>query len=300
MAIYTIYVKRKVSKLSDFSIFSGRTTSSFPISIGTAMALETLFNPRTERYSEETPLQPRIDLSNYQTCYINLATIYRNLLASTKSEDSLRASVDEIYEAMLDEISIIKDLFKNEGENKTKPIFYNLSRLLERVFVRSKGVNTYEPKTELDKKYHANYNEIVKKFKEDKTIYMADSKISPSKPNSSLIITHIAYDLLSKKNFNRLDLLESHTGVLKSFDKWGTKFYKLGDKDLSIIPFNRKTVLMFGDRYFVTPSPIGLRRAVYETAVKRRWNGFTTMDKVNQDLFLDIKERYVLDFVSNL
>jgi hypothetical protein len=127
-----------------------------------------------------------------------------------------------------------------------------------------------------------------------------NTTISPKGNVKALFLTHVPYDLTNYSNFEKLDLIESHTGVLKSRYEWYTKFYKLGDADLRIIPFYKKMLLVFGDRVVIQPSDIKLRRLILEVAQNRRWTQLTTVDKVMHDLELSIREPMVVDFIRSL
>ena len=49
------------------TILQDRTTTSFGISIGTGLLLESLFDPTTDRYDTERPIPPRVDLTKYNS-----------------------------------------------------------------------------------------------------------------------------------------------------------------------------------------------------------------------------------------
>ena len=55
-----------------------RATSSFPLSIGTAIALEACFDPVSEVYKPEREMPKRIDLTKYNTVLI----IYISVMGS--------------------------------------------------------------------------------------------------------------------------------------------------------------------------------------------------------------------------
>ena len=95
-------------------------------------------------------------------------------------------------------------------------------------------------------------------------------------------MTHYAYDLLSNKDFKTLDLLESHTGVLKSKALWYTKFSD--HKDSVRIPFNELFLQVFGDSTIFHPHDRKLRLEILAIADKYNWSFATTKDRIHLGL----------------
>ena len=137
-------------------------------------------------------------------------------------------------------------------------------------------------------------------FKDTDENFHYKDLIKPNGRSNALIITHIPYDLLSYVNFNRLDLLESHTGKLKPKHLWNTKYYPVGDRSMDILPFTRKLLMVFGDKVLIHPSEYKLRSLVLDIAENRKWNPATTEAKQIQDFELDIKEPFVLQVLKSL
>ena len=131
-------------------------------------------------------------------------------------------------------------------------------------------------------------------------LHQFDSEFKLNKPEKSLILTHIPYDLLNYTHFNQLDLIESHTGKLKPRNLWYSKYYKFGNEDLNTLPFLRKLLLIFGDSVMIQPMDIRFRRLILDISRNRRWTPLTTESKVMQDLDFDVKERYLYDLIRDL
>lgn len=280
--------------------FEGRAMSSFPLSIGTALAFESLFDPRGQRYDDTRVVPERIAIQQYQEIYINVYTLFRNLMGSIDKETFNRATVAEYRDILLSEIEVIYSLMNTEGRGVCQPVFYvpSYKHLYQH---SSKAVVFREDTTPAQKEVKYKMVESVKALmKLTDSIIEVDSEIRPRHRTNSLILTHMPWDLLSFKNFNKLDLLESHTGVLKNRYQWYTKFYKVPDEDLVCIPFNRRMLYIFGDRILITPMLRKLRMLVLETAKKRQWTQMTTDEKILLDLSIDIKEPYVLDTIKHL
>ncbi len=70
--------------------------------------------------------------------------------------------------------------------------------------------------------------------------------------------------------------------------------------DLSHLPFLRKLLLVMGDKVLIQPNDIRLRRQIVDISVKRNWTNMTTLEKINIDLELEIKEPFVLQLLKQL
>lgn len=288
-------------QINDSSGLAGRATSGFPLSIGTSLALESLFNPRSTPYDPNREIPNVININNYNEIYFNISTLFRNLTGSVDKKVFLNISVIELAEVLEFELELINDIFRNEGNNVCKPIYYNIDydSIAEKLLI--KKVVTRIDNTEYQKYYNDIFNKTLKLIKRNnKNILEIEDLIKPSNRNSSLIVSHYAYDLLSEKNFKQLDLLESHTGKLKHLVEFNSKYYPITEKNLSHLPFNKKLLYIFGDKTFIKPSDIRLRLQILETSIKRKWTPATTKEKILFDLDLDIKEPYVLAWIKSL
>lgn len=282
------------------SVLSTRTMSSFPLSIGTALAMETFFNNRTSPYDPERQIPDRVDVSTYFTIYINVGTLIRNLMGSLPTETVASVDVTSVIDTLYSELEVIESLFSVEGGDLCKPVFYfnDYKHVLNSLKYSSVYFRFPNSATELHyEKFHKEALSVMTKSNDE--VEVIHELIKPNKPIKSLILTHQAFDLLSKKNFIQLDLIESHTGKLKTFNMWSTKFAPVGSIDFSRIPFNSTTLFIFGDRYFVQPTPIRLRKTVDEIATKCHWTSVTTKEKVNFDLEREIKEHMVVKTIKN-
>lgn len=277
-----------------------RTTSAFPISIGTSLALESLFPGRQEPYDQKRVIPERIDVSDYQECWINLETMIRNISGSVNSVRYLECTVNHILDILREEMEVIESIFQIEGHGLCKPIFYFCSyKSLKKKYegkIRFRNSHTV-----YQKNYDYKLKQVLKMIdKETDSIFSLDSEIKPVKKVSSIIITHIPYDLVSYNNFTKLDLLESHTGILKKKTHWNTKYAPIGKQDLSHLPFHRELLLIFGDKYLIEPHERQLRMTIYDISIKDKWTPFTTMDKIYTSFKSHITEPFVLKFLLTL
>lgn len=279
---------------------SGRVVGGFPLSIATSLAFESIFSPRQAPYDLNRIIPDEINLSTYHECYINIATLFRNMMGASEKSAFANATPLDLKYALETEMEVINSLFSVEGNNVCKPIFYHCDyHSLESSL--PKHISMRKDNTDGQKQYSRRLEETVKLLvKASDEIRSFDKEIMPPKKVNALLISHVPYDLLSFKNFNEFHLLESHTGLLKKKFSWNTKYFPVGELNMSILPFNRKLLMVFGDRVSICPSDIKLRRLVMDIAVKRQWNPMTTISKIDLDFQVEIMEPYVALFLKNL
>jgi hypothetical protein len=276
-----------------------QTTSGFGMSISTDLAFESMFANRSPPHDPNRPLPPKVDPTAYASTYVNVATLYRNLIASIDSSGFLTASDYQLAEAISEEMEVINSLHTVEGNGLIKPVYYAMTyKKLHQGSGPTYKLRT--PRTDNQRMVHSKYLSTLEKLSKHISYVEYDSVIKPTARTTSVILTHVPYDLLSYTEFNKLDLLESNTGKLKTKRDWNTKYYPVGDSDLSRLPFNRKLLLLLGDRVLVQPVDIKLRRLILTIAEKRKWTQATTNDKMMYDFNLDVKEPYVLQYIQKL
>lgn len=263
------------------SALQERTVSAFPISIGTSLALESIMDGVQPPYDPERVIPDRIDLKHYDEFWINIETLFRNIMGSVPTAVQRGLMNGEILEVMLAETELIKELVLNHTQGKVQVVLYRNEQ---------SGLESAHPYAILHKPSttrqidFANTCEkvcvhFIKNLKDkQQEVQRFHRKLIPKGKPKALILTHQAYDLLSVKNFTELDLLESHTGMLKKRSLWYTKL-KNG-KELSRIPVNACTMQVFGDSTTFAPQPAALRQQVLELAEKFNWHALTTEDRL--------------------
>jgi hypothetical protein len=274
--------------------------SSFPLSIGTALAMETFFSGRTSPYDAEREIPTKVEVSNYSTIYINLSTLLRNMLGSITPEEAVSVTAESVIDTLYSEIEVIESLFATEGNATCKPIFYfnNFKSVVDAF--KYKKVLFRKPNNATEILFEKLLVEAEKSMtKTNDTIVMFTEFVKPDKAIKSLILTHHAFELLSKRKFRQLDLIESHTGKLKQYNTWYTKLAPVGSMDYSKLPFNGITLCVFGDKYLIQPTPIRMRRLVDEIATKNHWSPITTVEKVFFDLEREVREPMVLEYINS-
>ena len=258
-----------------------RTTSSFGISIGTGLMLESVFNPTEDRYDPDREIPIHIDIDDYHIHYYNIYTLARNVITAI-ADKSIREDVfmsSTLLYTVLEDISNIVELYR---DTKCKPILFipNYSKVFKNMNIGKEG-------TIVNKDYEI-YTYMLKMSKTKNIDIPMDiehgTHLLKSNLKSTLITTHISSDLLNYRRIPKLKLLESHTGKLKDRSEWYTKLHKLGTKQLNIIPFIEELVYILGDKNFVLPFKLTIRRKLYELAIDRKWTSQTSSLKVLTDL----------------
>jgi hypothetical protein len=272
------------------SALSNRAMSAFPCSIGTSLTLESLFNGTLPPYDPERVIPQRVDINNYKSFYINLMTLYRNLMGSLQKNDSGVVLPGDLAEVLEFEVELIKNLVNEATHGKTKAIFYAsnykaLDKKYPHAFIK-------QDNTEKQKYYtsvmETTIGQFFKKSVKSDEIVLFDLHLKVPQKVKGLILTHYAFDLLSQKQFTHLDLIESHTGVLKGPSLFYTKFTQ--GKELMRIPFQEWSLQVFGDSQTFNSFPIKVRKIITDLADEYAWTWNTTPDRI----------RFCLDRINDI
>lgn len=278
-------------------VLSERSTSSFPVSIGTGIALEALFTPTTERYDPPPPEPIKLNLANYDLFSVNVHTLLRNLIGSVDSSKVLKIGSKSLTEYVLREMDVVRSLFESSSSNVV-PSFYMPT--YNEAYKKQNSVNV-KMRTDTTPKQitiTSLINAVGKNLTADKRdlgIKFIDSELKYEKKQRCLLMTHIPHDLLSYGNFESLSLLESHTGKMKERIDWNTKYVPVSQSNMSILPFSRKLLCIFGDKYMYQPIDLGFRRSILDVGVKCKWNPTTSERKISEDYSREVKERMLVD-----
>jgi hypothetical protein len=269
--------------MSDEALLN-RELGQTQISIGTSLALEGAFGIYPER--EESPAP----ILKYTRLWVNVSTMFRNLVNSLTSEEQARVTAKVIAPILASEMSILEGEVQNVvGRKLTTTFYYNDMRKLKKLL---SSANVKEPTTPKQKIQQALHDQTIKSlgdYLDQVDLRYFEGKIKGD--GRALMITHNPVDLLSFNRFDELTLLESHTGKLKPRSQWGSK---LGVKDLTL-PFNEFTLTVFGDgSTFLSPWPMKYRRVLLDLSKKNRWTPVTTLPKIRMELGT-IKDPHIRD-----
>ncbi len=268
---------------TSLEILSARTTSAFSLSIGTSLSLESIAKGNKEPYDKDRPIPNQVNILDYSLFYINLFTLYRNILGAVPTKDHIELTPKSISDTLEQEVSIIEDVIRNESNNKTSCVFYvskysNLKRKHPHAIIRKDVTDRQVQNTQI---MQTTLNEFIKTRSKDQ-IQIFDLELETTSKSNCLILTHFAYDLLSSNKFSKLDLIESHTGVLKDKSKFYTKL--INGKELVRIPFNYMSMQVFGDSQTFHPMPSKSRSLVLDLAEKYQWHQGTTKDRIHYSI----------------
>lgn len=265
-----------------FDPLSCRTVSAFAVSIGTSLALESIFYSNTPSYDPDREIPQKVNIEDYDEFWINLSTMFRNIMGALSKEDSNRVGASGLKETLAFEMETIESIVLNEGKGKVKLIFYACEYKEATSSLKHPHAVFRTDSTDKQKIYRSLHNETIAKLlkerNESENLRILDSSLKPKHKCKALVLTHIAYDLLSYKNFNTLDLIESHTGVLKPKSMWYTKFHE--GKVLNMIPFSLGFLQIFGDGEHFKPIDIRVRRTLIELAKENHWTQITKNEKI--------------------
>lgn len=254
---------------------ANRTVGQYPLSIATSLAIESLTGIHPEIQVIRAPI---LDVPHV---WINIKTLFRNLMGSLSKDDARLVLAPELAAAIIDEMGTIVNVLHEATSFRSKVVFYvsNYAGMESKY----RYAVLRKDNTELQKQYTTILKQAIQLVIDQAAltnpIVVYDLKLTP-KPQEpkTIILTHYAYDLLSAKSFVELILLESHTGKLKPKSQWYTKY--ANGKDLSMIPFREDFLQIFGDSETFAPFPIKSRRAIVELAEKYRWTSLTSTDKI--------------------
>jgi hypothetical protein len=254
-----------------------RTLGYLPLSVPTALAIERLCGIHPD-FPDEMNRPP---MRAYKEVWVNLRTLFRNCLGSMSKDIAERISSTELAQILYEEMGIIPDMLQHYVGYPIKVTYYfsNLNQL-ERKY----------PEAELRKdstpKQHHNHNrlqDVIKIFlAECKDQFLLFDDLPPGVAVKTIILTHIAYDLLAEKRFGELHLIESHTGRIKPKALFSSKYYE--GKSLSMIPFTEELLQIFGDLDTFSPLDHRLRKAIVAIAEKRQWHALTTRARIIDNL----------------
>lgn len=248
-----------------------------PVSIATALALESAFGISDEMPEHKN--KPPILTAN--ALWINVRTLIRNIMSAIPSADQNRVFPDPLVDAITSEIQIIEAAVARYTHGGCKVVIYCQSyRSIEREYP-----HCFHRALKTDKQQFLRglEDEAIQKVEGLLETPLAKSDLKLSGNNDdALIITHMPVDLLSRYNFTKLRLLESHTGKVKAYTSWNSKL--TGGKDLARMPFNHVTLQFFGDGVHFSTFPAKEKKQIIELADAHRWNPTTTLDKMKSDI----------------
>lgn len=255
-----------------------RTVGQFPISIGTSLALEGLF--------EIHPTQPTMPSGHRRITHlwVNLRTMIRNFYAAIPTEQLPKTPMNQALELFLTELRALYAVFQQSDRRHFQVVvYYNSMENLKWDFPHAL---MKKPKTEkqlmLDHMETVLTKLVLDNAVEQQLHILPIRKRPMSTNNVVAILTHYPYELLWRFEFDTLFLLESHTGKLKPYSQWFTKLNGVRAEDH--IPFNKLMIQLFGDKTLFEPFPKKLLDEVRQIAATRNWSAVTSSEKIMDNI----------------
>lgn len=270
-------------------LIENRVLGNIPVSIDTSLAFQGLFGTHEETTNEQKT-------KDYTGIYLNVRTIIRNLLFAAKignpiiNQEFIDKYASEIVVSAMYELDVIvKELYQHKANQILLYLgkYAGLQQRFPHAKLRVESRNDrFIPKDAfghlIERISIQIKQELLKTKSKDEQIIIFDGDITANM-KSVLLFTHNPLDLFVHK-VNIVDLLESHTGKIKTSSTQYTKYYN--GNELPPLPFHRWLLQIFGDKEFFSPQPMKLRKAVLETARKYGWNSQTIEDRLRLTIML--------------
>lgn len=272
--------------------YPGRTTGQFPISVATSLAIEAALGIYPERPEDPAPIL------EYEEFWINLRTLFRNLYGSFDKGVADTVLPETFAEALNDEMAQIHEIITHRTNGMTKIVYY-VSDYAD-IDKKYPYAVTRRDNTVKQKLFTATLKDsiaLLLKMHPEGNIRKVRLKLRPEHKTKAMILTHIAYDLISYPDFKELVLLESHTGAIKPRAAWFSKYYE--GKSLSMIPFREDFLQIFGDNEFFRPADKKLRQDILDIAAQYRWSAITTNEKIKFGI-AQLKNPYALEVLRSI
>jgi len=254
-----------------------RTMSSFPVSIGTGLMLESVFKAVSPRYDDKREIPDKVKIDNYSHHIYNVFTLARNILSACSSKDKDEILTSKFFlDTLLDEIFVISTLYQDV---KCVPAFFipDYTKMLTSLNVNKENV------LNKDYSFYILLYNIIKKYKPTiESVVIKDTAYIPKLDKDILITTNYSNDLLN--NLSNMSLLESHTGKLKKNFNWNSKYHKVGTRPMNMLPFTEELLYLLGDTNLIVPMKLNTRVLLMDVAVKKHWTPRTTRDKILYDI----------------
>lgn len=258
-------------------IFKQKTTSSFPIAIGSGLALESMFDAVIDRYDDDREIPNKVDLKEYKYHVWNIYTIIRNLLYSVEEKDKLGLlAKKEFPTALNEELDSLVNLYNNY--DITVAIFIPKYKKVMEAMNAGKVTEYTKPMVETV----AIMNFLETYTPEGLINTITGSHMLPTLEGKVLLTTHQTVDLLNMHN--KITLLESNTGKLKNKHEWYTKYHPIGKRELDMIPMVEEILYLLGDHCMTMPVSLTTRLELYQLAIDKHWTNRTTREKIVTDI----------------
>lgn len=264
---------------------SERTTGYFPLSVASSLAVEGAIG-----IHPDNPVGPKT-LRDFSGHWVNVKTLFRNYYEAIGKENIPEVKITDLIDSFRHEIEAYREISEEQSQHAFKTVFYcpdyaGLEKRFPHAILRTDSTPN---QVLFSKSLTTVLGQIIKNEKE--LIRLYPLKITDPQPTNTLLLTHFAFDLTTSV-FDKLSLLESHTGAIKDKSRWYTKFYN--GRDLPFMVFNESFLSVFGDSQLFRPIGSAYRRALVELAKKYHWSFATSKDKVHYGLST-LKDKFLAE-----
>ena len=257
-------------------VFHGK----YAVSIGTSLALETLFG-----INDLIPPTNPLPFTRYGYVIINVRTLIRNIYGAVAKELKTEFPAAKYLDKTLEELLSIPAILENQSGGRLEVLFYlpsyrSVAREFPHAILRQSGKKAYGRQHQEAIEQYCVAQLSAKAIAGELPIHCADIRL-PEVDKPAVILTHQPIDLLSYLKDRNVDLIETHTGVIKDRNKWYTK---LAGKGMECIPFAKWSLQFFGDGKIFAGYPPKQRAAILTFAEANKWNQTTTPDLIRMQL----------------
>lgn len=267
-------------------ISTDRVFGHYPVSIASSLAIEGLTH--TGEYASWGDKPP---IHNYQVLYLNIRTLFRNAFYAFE-ENRERLTPDVILTSIEEDIQNIIAAARAAAPSMLCVPYLCQYKTVNKKFPEASFRNANTPAQIFYNTMESDvYKQVVGQQLWGTEFFDCDLKGQ----HDTVLLTHMPADLLSRGDFPKLALIESHTGKLKTHLEW---YSKVNGKS-ALIPFNKAFLTLFGDGVMFHPLDRKVRNVVLKTAEKYHWTQTTTMDRINNCLRL-VNEPHVVDYLRKL
>lgn len=262
------------------NVLSERTVSSYPgLSVGTALAMESIQMGPAQPIDLDRRPPVEVRLKNYDEMWVSVQCLIRNAINACQRADRTGIRDEDLGTVIKEEVDIIQDIVKRGSKGGCEVVPYTrgyeeLERLFPNALLRRGELGTDEQKW-----FHQRMLGGVSEYYSRGGRGQHYASQGPTGAGARVVVlTSYPYDLLQYRFTRSLELLESHTGMLKGRPQWYTKFNN--PKGLERIPLNEATLQIFGDKNMFFQMKKSVRDAVVAIAEKSNWNALTTKERV--------------------
>ena len=274
-------------------ILDRKLGANYPISIGTSLALETIGNPETPEVGHVVP-RMTLPFTKYGVLAVSINTLIMNLIESMDSHNlpPPTAKTFEFIMAQIDqELGVITEIAQKANSRILIRPYINTFSILNKLLEKINKRRSFSGYRAVKNKLYINTlrTGILLGY----SVWNTNVKMRLMSPGFKVLaLTSLPIDIVG--NERAVSILEPHTGAVRMYDTFYKKLYPVPKADMSIVPFNISTHLLFGDKHMVVPDPIKIRRQFLQIAEQNNflYNTQTSiiLDAISVSGYKELKE----------